>query len=113
MISFGVFQSYYQNHVLADYSPSAVSWVGTMQAFFLIEIGVIAGPLYDRGLLRYILAAGAVLLTLGVMFTSIATEFYSVFLSRKVSIPLGFVETLYVVLASWEFVYSRAVALPN
>lgn len=87
MISFGVFQSYYQNHVLADYSPSAVSWVGTMQAFFLIEIGVIAGPLYDRGLLRYILATGAILLTLGVMFTSIATEFYSVFLSRKSTPP--------------------------
>ncbi|POS68851.1 major facilitator superfamily transporter [Diaporthe helianthi] len=69
MISFGVFQSYYQNHVLTDYSPSAVSWIGTIQAFFLIEIGVIAGPLYDRGLLRHILATGAILLTLGVMFT--------------------------------------------
>lgn len=83
MISFGVFQSYYQNHLLAEFSSSAVSWVGTMQAFFLIEIGIITGPLYDRGLVRYILSTGVILLTLGVLMTSIAKNYYSVFLSRK------------------------------
>lgn len=83
MISFGVFQSYYENHLLADYSASSISWIGTMQAFFLIEVGIITGPLYDRGFLKYILATGAILLTLGVMFASIAKDYYSIFLSRK------------------------------
>ncbi|KUI60433.1 Riboflavin transporter MCH5 [Cytospora mali] len=89
MISFGVFQSYYENHLLTNSSPSAISWIGTVQAFFLIEIGVITGPLYDQGYQRYILATGAVLLTLGVMMTSIATEYYSVFLSLGVCSGIG------------------------
>lgn len=89
MISFGVFQSYYENHLLTTYSSSAISWIGTVQAFFLIEIGVITGPLYDQGYQRYILATGAILLTLGVMMTSIATEYYSVFLSLGVCSGIG------------------------
>lgn len=89
MISFGVFQSYYENHVLTNYSSSAISWIGTMQAFFLIEIGVITGPLYDQGYLRYILATGTLLLTLGVMTTSVATHYYSVFLSLGVCSGIG------------------------
>lgn len=89
MISFGVFQSYYENHLLAAYSSSAISWIGTMQAFFLIEVGVITGPLYDQGYLRYILAAGTALLTLGVMTASVATDYYSVFLSLGVCSGVG------------------------
>lgn len=89
MISFGVFQSYYENHLLTSSSSSAISWIGTVQAFFLIEVGVITGPLYDQGYQRYILATGAVLLTLGVMMTSIATQYYSVFLSLGVCTGIG------------------------
>lgn len=89
MISFGVFQSYYENHLLSGYSSSAISWIGTLQAFFLIEVGVITGPLYDLGYLRYILATGSGLLTLGVMVASVATEYYAVFLSLGVCTGVG------------------------
>lgn len=89
MISFGVFQSYYENHLLTNYSSSAISWIGTIQAFFLIEVGVITGPLYDQGYLRYILVTGTVLLTLGVMMASLATEYYSIFLSLGVCSGIG------------------------
>lgn len=89
MISFGVFQSYYENHLLTSYSSSSISWIGTLQAFFLIEIGVVTGPLYDQGYLRHILATGTTLLTLGVMMASIATEYYSVLLSLGVCTGIG------------------------
>lgn len=89
MISFGVFQSYYENHLLISYSSSSISWIGTLQAFFLIEIGVITGPLYDQGYLRHILATGTALLTAGVMMASIATEYYSVLLSLGVCTGIG------------------------
>ncbi|PSR80204.1 major facilitator superfamily domain-containing protein [Coniella lustricola] len=84
MISFGVFQSYYENHVLTDVSSSAISWIGTIQAFFLIEVGVITGPLYDRGRLRLILATGFVLLPLGIMMASISTSYYAILLSMGI-----------------------------
>lgn len=89
LISFGVFQSYYHNHLLANYSSSSISWIGTMQAFFLIEVGIITGPLCDQGYLRYILAIGIILLILGLMMASIATEYYSVFLSLGVCTGIG------------------------
>ncbi|KAF3769379.1 hypothetical protein M406DRAFT_220882, partial [Cryphonectria parasitica EP155] len=89
MISFGVFQTYYQDHLLAASSPSAIAWIGTMQAFFLIEVGVVTGPLYDQGYCRHILLVGTVLLVLGVALTSVATRYWSVFLSLGVCTGIG------------------------
>lgn len=71
------------------YSPSSISWIGTIQAFLLIEVGIFSGPLYDHGHLRYLLLAGAGLLAFGLMMASLATEFYSIFLSLGVCSGLG------------------------
>lgn len=89
IITFGVFQSYYQNHLLTRYTPSQISWIGTIQSFLLVEIGIFSGPLYDHGHLRYLIGTGAFLLTLGVMMTSLAKEYYSIFLSLGVCTGLG------------------------
>ncbi|KAJ4419730.1 hypothetical protein N0V82_004773 [Gnomoniopsis sp. IMI 355080] len=89
IITFGVFQTYYEAHLLERYSPSSISWIGTIQAFLLIEVGIFSGPLYDYGHLRYLLLAGAGLLTFGLMMASLATEFYSIFLSLGVCSGLG------------------------
>jgi hypothetical protein len=32
----GVFQEYYQNVLLKDYSPSTISWIPSLQIFFLM-----------------------------------------------------------------------------
>lgn len=89
IITFGVFQSYYQNHLLSHYSPSQISWIGTIQSFLLVEIGIISGPLYDHGHLRLLIGAGAFLLVLGIMMTSLAEQYYSIFLSLGVCSGLG------------------------
>lgn len=89
IITFGVFQSYYQNHHLSHYSPSQISWIGTIQSFLLVEIGIISGPLYDHGHLRLLIAAGAFFLVLGIMMTSLAEDYYSIFLSLGVCTGLG------------------------
>lgn len=89
IITFGVFQAYYETHLLNQYSPSSISWIGTVQGFLLIEVGIFAGPLYDQGHLRYLLLAGAFLVAFGLMMASLATEFYSIFLSLGVCSGLG------------------------
>ncbi|KAJ4393754.1 hypothetical protein N0V93_002969 [Gnomoniopsis smithogilvyi] len=89
IITFGVFQTYYEGHLLGRYSPSSISWIGTVQAFLLIEVGIFSGPLYDQGHLRYLLLVGAVLIAFGLMMASLATEFYSIFLSLGVCSGLG------------------------
>jgi hypothetical protein len=45
--SFGVYQAFYEANTLASYSPSAISWIGTVQVFFLEFIRIFAGPLYN------------------------------------------------------------------
>lgn len=89
IITFGVFQTYYETHLIGNYSPSSISWIGTVQAFLLIEVGIFSGPLYDQGYLRHLLLSGVFLVTLGLMMASLATEFYSIFLSLGVCSGLG------------------------
>jgi len=45
--AFGVYQEYYVTTLLPSYSPSAISWIGSLQAYLLFASGVVAGPLFD------------------------------------------------------------------
>ncbi|GIC91350.1 putative MFS monocarboxylate transporter [Aspergillus udagawae] len=87
--AFGSFQSYYQSDLLHTNSPSRIAWVGTVNAFFLISTGVIAGPLFDRGYLHHLMIAGCFLTTFGLMMLSLSTQYYQVFLSQGLCCGLG------------------------
>ena len=86
---FGAFQAYYQSNDLASSSPSTISWIGTVQGFLLIFVGIITGPLYDLGYLRILIGVGTFLMVFGIMMTSIATEYYQIFLSLGVCTGIG------------------------
>jgi hypothetical protein len=47
--TFGVFQTYYESGALFDESSSNISWIGSLQAFFVLVGGIFSGPIYDRG----------------------------------------------------------------
>ncbi|KAH8822352.1 MFS general substrate transporter [Flagelloscypha sp. PMI_526] len=62
--SYGVFQSYYEQFVLQDETPSNISWIGSIQAFMLLFPGLFGGVLFDKGWFRLpLLAASAALVT--------------------------------------------------
>lgn len=42
-----VLQEYYQTHQLRSETPSAISWIGSLQMFFLFGSALIGGPLFD------------------------------------------------------------------
>ncbi|KAI0139127.1 MFS general substrate transporter [Hypoxylon sp. NC0597] len=86
--SFGVFQSYYEHNFLESYSSSNISWIGTTQGFLLSIIGIISGPLYDKGYIRSLMFIGTALNILGLLGTSFAKEYSWIFLS-SVAIGLG------------------------
>jgi MFS family permease len=90
MNAFGVFQTFYQLDFLRSYSPSSIAWIGSTQAFLLFLVSLAAGPLFDRGYLRALLCVGSVLLVLGTFLTSIASEYWHVFLAQAVMTGLGF-----------------------
>ncbi|RDW62387.1 MFS general substrate transporter-25 [Coleophoma cylindrospora] len=88
MNTFGVFQTYYES-ALPNSSPSAISWIGSLQAFLLRFIGVITGPLYDIGYFRTLIATGTFLVVFGTMMTSLGTQYWHFLLAQGFCVGLG------------------------
>ncbi|KAJ5758182.1 uncharacterized protein N7511_006876 [Penicillium nucicola] len=87
--TFGVFQSYYEDRLLSSYSSSSISWIGTVQGFLLLVVGVVVGPLFDRGYVSSLIAIGTFLVVFGLMMTSLSTEYYQIFLAHGVAVGMG------------------------
>ncbi|OTB09444.1 hypothetical protein M426DRAFT_6717 [Hypoxylon sp. CI-4A] len=87
--SYGVFQSYYESNTLSYTSPSAISWIGTTQGFLLSVIGLVSGPLFDRGYIWPLLLVGTILNVLGLICTSFTEQYPWVFISFGVLSGLG------------------------
>lgn len=111
--SFGVFQTYYESSLLTSKSSSDISWIGTFQAFLLVSLGLVAGPLFDRGYVRQMIVFGSFFTVLGLMMLSLATDYWQVFLAQALCTGLGtgflFLPSLAIV--ATYFTTKRAVAI--
>lgn len=87
--TFGVFQTYYSTDLLRDQTPSNISWIGSLQAFLLLIIGVATGPVYDAGYFRILVFAGTFLTVFGMMMTSISETYWQVVLAQALCVGLG------------------------
>ena len=56
--TFGAFQAYYESDLLKAHSPSAISWIGTIQGSSILLVGVISGPLFDTGYFKFTVSTG-------------------------------------------------------
>ncbi|KAF2110083.1 major facilitator superfamily domain-containing protein, partial [Lophiotrema nucula] len=88
-LAYGAFQTYYQHNLLASSNPSAISWIGTVQAWLLISIGVLSGPFFDIGYFRSMLFVGNFLVVFGIMMLSLCKEYWQVFLAQGLCMGLG------------------------
>ncbi|KAL6705787.1 hypothetical protein ACN47E_006425 [Coniothyrium glycines] len=87
--TFGSYQAYYETNLLSDASPSAISWIGSIQAFLLLFVGALTGPIYDAGHFRALLIGGSFLLVLGQMMLSLCHSYYQVLLAQAICIGVG------------------------
>ncbi|RYN18356.1 hypothetical protein AA0113_g9763 [Alternaria arborescens] len=87
--SIGTFQQYYQTELLQQYSPGTISWIPSLQIFFMFAMGPIVGRLYDRYGPRYLIFVGSFLHVFGLMMTSISTKYYQIMLSQSVCSAIG------------------------
>lgn len=87
--SFGAYQEYYKSAILAHETPSAISWIGTVQGFLLLIIGILTGPIYDRGYVRHLIFSGTILVVFGMMMTSVCKSYYQIFLAQGICVGLG------------------------
>ncbi|TGO82216.1 hypothetical protein BPOR_0887g00020 [Botrytis porri] len=81
--SFGVYQEYYQTHQLSHRTPSDISWIGSLQVFFLFSGSAVGGPLFDRFGGKTIWPA-ALLYVFCVMMTSLCKEYYQFMLAQGI-----------------------------
>ncbi|KAH7016138.1 major facilitator superfamily transporter [Microdochium trichocladiopsis] len=87
--SIGTWQEYYQNGPLKAYSPSQISWITSLQVFFISFLGPVIGQVYDRGGMRYLIRVGSFMHVFGLMMASLSTEYYQILLSQGVCSSIG------------------------
>ncbi|EED21454.1 MFS monocarboxylate transporter, putative [Talaromyces stipitatus ATCC 10500] len=89
LLTFGTFQTYYQQELLPHKSASDISWISTICAFILLFSGVVTGTLFDYGYLRPLLFIGSLLEVFGLMMVSISTKYYHLVLAQGMCVGLG------------------------
>ncbi|OJJ50182.1 hypothetical protein ASPZODRAFT_58000 [Penicilliopsis zonata CBS 506.65] len=87
--TFGAYETFYETDFMSGRTSSEISWIGTVQGFFLIVLGIIGGPIFDRGYFRHLLVTGTFLVVFGMMMTSLATTYWQVFLGQGICVGLG------------------------
>ncbi|KAL8953520.1 MAG: hypothetical protein Q9222_000622 [Ikaeria aurantiellina] len=85
----GIFQEYYQRELLRNHSPSSIAWISSTKLFIMYGGGIIFGKLFDSYGPRWLLLLGSVMHVFGFMMSSLATEYYQVFLSQAICSALG------------------------
>ncbi|RDW87181.1 putative MFS monocarboxylate transporter [Aspergillus mulundensis] len=85
--SFGVFQTYYTENL--GKSPSAISWVGSIQIFLLFFVGTFSGRATDAGYFKLTLTIGAVLELFCIFMTSLCTKYWQLFLAQGIGQGIG------------------------
>ncbi|KAI0868639.1 monocarboxylate permease-like protein [Hypoxylon argillaceum] len=85
----GVFVEYYVSGPLASYTSSDITWITSLQAFFLTGSNLVMGRLFDSYGTRWILPLGTVVYALGLMLLSLSTEYYQIILTQGVVCGVG------------------------
>ena len=82
--SIGVFQTYYEQGPLHNYSPSAVAWIPSVQTFVMFGGAPFLGKVFDSYGPRYMLLIGSLFNVFGLMMNSLATKYYQFILAQSI-----------------------------
>lgn len=77
-------------NVLHEFSASEISWIGSVQGFFMFLVSFFIGPVFDSGYLHSLLSVGSTLAVLGFFMTSLCHKNWHFFLAQGVAMGLGF-----------------------
>lgn len=89
LLTFGAFQTYYEQTLIRSKSSSDISWISTTGAFIVLSAGIVTGPLYDHGYYRVLIIFGSLLQVFGMMMLSISKEYYQLFITQAICVGLG------------------------
>ncbi|KAF1846043.1 MFS general substrate transporter [Cucurbitaria berberidis CBS 394.84] len=85
--SFGAFLPYYRT--ILPQPASAISWIGSIQAWLLFALGMFSGRALDRGWFRPIVAVGIAFQLLGIFTLSAAKSYWQLLLTQGLCTGIG------------------------
>lgn len=85
--TFGVYQLYYKDSL--QLPQAQISWIGSVQLFLTFVSCTVSGRLADAGYVKTTLAVGSFMVIFGTFMTSIATQYWQIFLAQGVCTGLG------------------------
>ncbi|KAJ7650895.1 MFS general substrate transporter [Roridomyces roridus] len=113
--SFGVYQDFYVREYLLHSSPSAISWIGSINLVIIFAGGIIAGRLHDRGYFYPLIYCGSLLMSISLFCLSLAraNQFYQVLLAQGIANGIGTAMTYVpsIAVISHHFEKRRALAM--
>ncbi|KAK7991351.1 hypothetical protein PG988_000145 [Apiospora saccharicola] len=111
--TFGVFLEHYRTELLPGTSPSTLAWIGSVQSTFVTVVGILTGPLTDRGYLRPVMVVGHLMVVVGMYALSAATQYWQVLLAQGfcVGIGAGAINIPALAVISSQFTTRRPIAL--
>ncbi|KAH9934443.1 MFS general substrate transporter [Epithele typhae] len=113
--SFGVYEDYYTRVYLSNVSSSTISWIGSINAFIMVSMGVFVGRLYDRGYFYQLIYGGALLLSFSLFMLSLAKpgQYYQILLSQGIGVGIGggLIYLPSISIVSQYFQQNRAIAM--
>ncbi|KAK6332898.1 hypothetical protein TWF696_002917 [Orbilia brochopaga] len=113
MNAIGVFQAYYKQYLLPQYTESQLSWIMGSYLFVIFAGGVLAGTIFDIYGPRYLIIGGTMCLPFGMVLISISTQYWHLILAQSLLVGGGTAMTFYASISSvttW-FYHKRAMAI--
>lgn len=89
MSSYGSYQAYYEKSILSTSSSFQVSSIGAVQSFFMVFLGFVAGPVFDRGHFKFLVRGGSCLILLGTITQGLSSQYWQLVLSQGVCVGVG------------------------
>ncbi|KAJ3565582.1 hypothetical protein NP233_g7544 [Leucocoprinus birnbaumii] len=87
--SWGIFQAYYQETVLKEYSPSTIAWIGSVQYALVFLPGLVVGRLFDLGYFRSVFLSCSILLIVATFLIAECTQYWQFLLCQGFAVGLA------------------------
>ncbi|KAF2158984.1 hypothetical protein M409DRAFT_71332 [Zasmidium cellare ATCC 36951] len=98
----GIFQDFYQQNYLSNYSPSDIAWIASLEIFVMLFGGIIVGRVVDNYGPRWPFVFGSLIHVFGLMMLSLSTKYYQIILSQGICSPIGI-----------SLIFTPAMSCPN
>ncbi|KAG2128712.1 MFS general substrate transporter [Suillus clintonianus] len=113
--AYGVFQDFYTQTYLTNSTPSEIAWIGSVNAFLILSVGLVSGRMLDRGAFYHAMKIGCLLQCFFLFMLSLAKpdRYYQIFLSQGVGVgfAIGLTNVPSIAVVSHHFQRRRAFVM--